>query len=110
MKITKPIRKRIRDIAESLPPIRETVTVYVTGKEIMEQEKYRYWRDKFMENGGINPDDKYKSKEASRAVNHFARLSKAYEAQGIKGIEKYVAGINSKFKLKIDEKTNEQTT
>lgn len=99
MKVTKPIRKRIRAIAEQLPAIRECVTVYVTTEEILSQEKYRDWRDKYVENGGkLSPGQKFKSKENIRSVNHFARLLKAYEANGIKGVEGYVAEINSKIK------------
>lgn len=91
-KITKNIRKTLRAIAKSLPPMvhkNEKVMQRVAGSTLIENGV-----TKSKAVGAIYAD-KYYAQEIPKDVNHYNEIEKAYIKLGKVGVFKYCQSINA---------------
>jgi hypothetical protein len=83
--------KKIENIAEKLPAIKEWVTVVATGRQLLEEERFEHVRKMIdFKPSIITPVKKYKIKVPEGTVNHYRRMKEAFKKQGWKGVNLYL--------------------
>lgn len=86
------VKKDLETIAQGLPVQFETVGGYVLGFELARNPKFKKIADRAVETDKeIFAGRRYHIPQLhTYPVNHFTRLKKVYEAEGRKGVLKYI--------------------
>lgn len=100
-KIPQAVRDAIKRGAESLPPIDLATRHTLTGKEIMENDKYIKFRS-----SSIIPTETYsfRANGSMELINHRRRMETIYLREGTAGVDNYVKSIRAYQKQIHQEK------